>query len=96
MTKGRHLALATQTDFPWRTTIRTVFQAIVALAAGLPLLINEAGVNGSTVPGIVTVLAVAAAITRIMALPFTEQFLRRFVPFLAAAPKSTERANPGA
>jgi len=74
-----------QTKYPVRTIIRTVFQVIVALAVGLPFLVNAAGLD-ETVPGVAVVLAVAAAITRVMALPWTEEFLERFIPWLASEP----------
>lgn len=80
----------TQVRRPWRSTLRTVFQALVGLAAIAPLV--AAGVEEATgydlegVPFIVTALAAAAAVTRVMAIQAVEAWLRRFLPFLAAAP----------
>lgn len=82
----------TQVRRPWRSTARTVFQALVGLAAIAPLI--AAGVEEATgydldgVPFIVVALAAAAAVTRVMAVPGVEAWLRRFLPFLAAAPDS--------
>lgn len=81
----------TQVRRPWRATLRTVFQALVSLAALAPLLaaaLEEAtGYDLEGVPFVVTVLAICAGVTRVMALPAVEAFLRRFLPFLAAQPK---------
>lgn len=77
----------TQTEHPARATARTVFAVVIALAIGAPLLITASGV-GSDVAGVAVILAIAGAITRIMALPWTNEFLARFAPWLAAAPKT--------
>lgn len=73
----------TQSEFPWRTTVRTVFQALIALAAAAPLLVATAGFDAGA-GGVAVFLAVSAAVTRVMALPVVEGFLQRFVPWLAA------------
>lgn len=76
----------TQARYPWRAVLRTVFAGIVALAALMPALVNASGLaETSTAAG--GVLAVAGGITRIMAVPGVNDFLQRFVPWLAAAPK---------
>lgn len=81
----------TQVRRPWRSTARSVFQFAVALATLLPFIAT--GVYGDDLaqaPVIVgQVLLVAGAITRVMALPQVETFLRTFLPFLSAAPKET-------
>ncbi len=84
----------TQVRRPWRSTVRTVFQALIGLAAIAPLI--AAGVEEATgydlegVPFVVVALAASAAVTRVMAIPAVEQWLRSFMPFLAAAPKPTD------
>jgi hypothetical protein len=75
----------TQVKRPWRATLRTVFQGAIALAAVLPLILASAGIAPVGVAGIA--LAVAGAITRIMAIPAVEDFLQNYLPFLAARPK---------
>ncbi len=57
-----------------RRTIRTVFALVLGIAAGLPLLVETAGLP-STLPGLGTVLAVAGAVTRVMALPMVDGWL---------------------
>ncbi|MBV6697424.1 hypothetical protein KV557_09840 [Kitasatospora aureofaciens] len=57
-----------------RRTVRTVFALVLGIAAGLPLLVQTAGLP-STLPGLGTVLAVAGAITRAMALPVVDGWL---------------------
>lgn len=92
MTESTPVPVPTQVRRPWRATLRTAFQALVALAALAPLIaaaIEEAtGYDLDGVPFVVTVLACAAAVARVMALPAVEVFLRTFVPFLAAAPEA--------
>ncbi|WP_432112881.1 hypothetical protein [Streptomyces sp. S1] len=61
-----------------RRTARTVFQTIVSVAAGMPLLLDAAGI-GDTVPGVAVVLGVSAAITRLMALPLVDNLLPSFL-----------------
>lgn len=81
----------TQVERPWRATLRTVFQALVALAALAPLVaaaLEEAtGYDLEGVPFVVVTLAICAGLTRVMALPQVEAFLQRFLPFLSAEPK---------
>lgn len=81
---GRRAILA-----PARRTIRTVVAVLIALAGLAPLIYREAA---QADPAAATgwlggVLAAAAAITRVMALPAVDAFLARFVPWLAASPR---------
>ncbi|MCY0922165.1 MULTISPECIES: hypothetical protein [unclassified Streptomyces] len=55
-------------------TIRTVFQAFLGLAAGLPLIIDASGIPQTTA-GVAVALAVAGAVTRVMALPVVHSLL---------------------
>lgn len=80
----------TQVARPWRTTIRTVFQGIVA-AAAVAAPVYEAAVHQDAAAATgwaATGLAVAAGVTRVMALPVVDRFLARFLPFLATQPAS--------
>jgi len=57
----------TQETHPWRATVRTVFQALIALSASWAVIVETIGLD----PGLVWVsgsLAAAAAVTRVMAL----------------------------
>jgi hypothetical protein len=74
----------TQVRRPWRATLRTAFAAFVALAAMAPVLVDAAGLDPARLPWLAGVLAVCAAVTRVLALPGVEAWLRRFVPWLAA------------
>jgi hypothetical protein len=86
---SKHIAAApTQVRRPWRTTVRSVFQAVVAGSAAAPLVyqaITQESPEAATGAG-ATLLLVTGAVTRVMALPSVEEWLRRFVPFLAANP----------
>jgi hypothetical protein len=57
-----------------RRTLRTGLQVVLGLAAGLPLLVHTAGLP-DTLPGLGVALAVAAAITRLMASPVVDGLL---------------------
>lgn len=77
----------TQVRRPWRSTVRTIFQGAVALATLIPFLVT--GVyngDGDYPAAVVQVLGVSGTITRVMALPQVENFLRRYLPWLSAAP----------
>ncbi|WP_345264759.1 hypothetical protein [Nocardioides nanhaiensis] len=79
----------TQTAYPWRATVRTVFAAVVGIAAVWGLVIEAAGVDPS-LPVVATSIAVAGAITRVLALPGVDDLLARLVPWLATEPPSDE------
>ncbi|MET9601084.1 hypothetical protein [Streptomyces sp. NPDC006459] len=57
-----------------RRTVRTIVQTVLALAAGLPLIIDAAGIP-QTAAGVALALAVAGGVTRVMALPVVEALL---------------------
>lgn len=78
------IAVSSQTIYPWRATLRTVVQVALALATLIPIIVVTGGipVEGA----VVTVLAVCATITRVMAMPVVNELLRRFVPWLLAEP----------
>ena len=69
-----------------RRTARTVFQAVVALAAAAPLIYSAVFSSSpeQASGGLLVALGVAGAITRVMALPGVETFLQTYVPWLAA------------
>ena len=77
----------TQVRHPWRSTVRTAFQAFVGLAVLMPYLVDAAGVD-ETLPGVAGALAVSTAVSRIMALPQVEEFLARFLPWLSTGVES--------
>ncbi|MET8352637.1 hypothetical protein [Micromonospora sp. NPDC005206] len=82
------MSTATQTRHPWRATARTIFAGTVAGLSLLPTIAVAGGID--TVPAVAQVVGVAAAITRVLALPGVESFMERFLPFLAAAPAAEE------
>jgi hypothetical protein len=77
----------TQVKRPWRATARTVFQALVGFAAMWGVIVETIGLDPSW-QWVSASLVVTGAITRIMALPAVEEFLAKFLPFLAAQPKA--------
>lgn len=85
--------MATQVKRPIRATIRTVFQTVIAFATLVPFLVTGVYGNGGDIPAVVAqVVIVAGAITRVMALRQVEEFLQRFVPWLAADPDVSPKA----
>lgn len=68
-----------------RRTLRTILQLVLGLAAGLPVLVHTAGLP-STLPGLGAALAVAAAITRIMAMPSVDNLLPGWLKMMPPAP----------
>lgn len=72
----------TQVEYPWKATVRTVFAVTVAVLTLIPVVAVTAGI--STQFAVVQVVAVAGAITRVLALPQVNDFLKTFVPWLAA------------
>lgn len=80
--------MATQVRRPWRTTARTVFQAIVGVAAATPVIYAAAAQESPELATGAAAIVVGGAgvITRVMALPQVEDLLQRFVPWLAADP----------
>jgi hypothetical protein len=76
-----------------RRTLRTGLQVLVGLAAALPLLVHTTGLP-STLPGLGTALAVAAAVTRLMASPLVDQLLPGWLK-AAPAKASLPPIGPG-
>lgn len=85
---------STQTRHPWRATVRTVVQALVALAAMWGLLIEAAGLDPSA-PVVAASVAVMGAVARVMALPQVDGWLARFVPWLAAGDTGRDDGHGG-
>ena len=75
----------TQTQHPARATIRTVFAGLLALVTLLPYILGAAHVD-TTVWG-AQALAVAAGVTRVLAIPAVNAWLTENVPWLAATPR---------
>lgn len=89
---SKYLATTTQCAHPWRAVIRTILALIGAIASAAPLIyvaISQQSPELAT-GAAAQVLAMAAAITRILALPVVEDFLQRFLPWLAAAARGDD------
>lgn len=84
MAELAHHEQPTQTRRPWRATLRTAAATAVAGLPLLPILARSLGID--TIPIVAAVLAGTAGITRFLADPRTEQFLRTHLPSLAADP----------
>lgn len=91
MTQPSGLPSTTQTRNPWAAVRRTLaagVAALVVLAPVAPDIARALGVEGiAWVAGVLTVLA---AVTRVLAIPQVEKWLRAHWPSLAAAPPSDD------
>ena len=73
---------STQERAPWRATLRTLFAALIGLASMWALIVEALGLDQG-IPWVAASLAVTGAVTRLMALPAVNDWLRRYVPWLA-------------
>ena len=91
---GRHEAVAAAPAHPVRRVVRTAFAVVVALAVLIPSVIEAVGIDRAHQPRLYAIAAgalfVASAITRVLALPSVELFLRQFVPWLSASDTAAE------
>lgn len=62
-----------RTQRPWVATLRSVGITAIVLLPALPEIARAAGVE--TVPFVASTLAVAAAVTRVLAVPAVAQFI---------------------
>lgn len=80
----------TVTRYPWRATLRTVIVAAVGLLPVLPDIARAAHIE--TVPVVVSVLAVTAAVQRIISTPSVEAWLQKTFPHTASVPPHDPQA----
>ena len=83
---------STQVKHSWRATARTVFQAAVGMAAlAAPIYTAITHKDSNLVVGgfIGAALVVSAAVTKVMAMPIVDAWITKFLPFLAAQPKTS-------
>lgn len=74
----------TQVRKPWRATFRTTLTAFVALMPLIPQIAEAAHIN--EIPAVASVVGLAAAISRVLALNGVESWLDKYIPILAAEP----------
>ena len=82
------IARPTQSQHPARAVIRTVFAFVASLALVIPVVVEAIGADFASVPVVATIVGVAAAVTRVLAIPQVNEFLQRWVytSWLAANP----------
>lgn len=78
--------LPTQSKHPWRATVRTIAAMLVGAVSLLPTV--AAVTHLDSYAAVAQAVAVAALVTRVLAIPGVDGWLRRFAPFLAASPTS--------
>lgn len=74
----------TQVRKPWRATFRTTLTALVALIPLIPQIAEAANID--EIPAVASVVALSAAISRVLALNGVEAWLDKYIPILAAEP----------
>ena len=84
----------TQVRRPWRATVRTIFQGLVgASAMAAPVYEAATHRDAAAASGYAALgLGICAGVTRVMALPAVNDWLGRFLPFLAADYTGEHRA----
>ena len=83
---GKHSSYqgsSTQVAYPWRATVRSVFQGVLGFAAMWAVIVETLGIDAK-IPWVAASLAFTAAVTRVMALGVVEDWLARYVPWLAS------------
>lgn len=76
-----------------RRTLRTIVQTVIGLAAATPLIIDAAGIP-RTAAGVGVALAVAAGLTRVMALDAVQKLLPKWLRITPPVPLPTPQPAP--
>lgn len=87
---------ATQIEFPRKALVRTAFQALVGLIVLVPVIIAETGLTVEQLPWLAPVVAVAAFVSRLMAIPAVNDFLTKFGLGATPAGSEIDPLDPGA
>lgn len=74
----------TQVKKPWRATFRTTLTALIAIIPLIPQIAEAAHID--EIPAVASVIAIAAGVSRVLALNGVESWLDKYIPILAAAP----------
>jgi len=61
----------------WKRTIRTAIQSAIALAPLAPILVPALGISATATVG-ATIIAIAAAVTRVMQVPQVTELLNKY------------------
>lgn len=85
---GEHSApeTVTQSQYPWRATLRTVIAFLIAILPYIATYLSDATPEAQT-GAVAAAVPIVAGVTRFLALPGVDDVLRRYLPILAAAPR---------
>lgn len=75
-----HKEKTTQQNHPWRAMVRTAIAMAIGFIPIGSMLIRELGLD--SVPFFAVALGVGAAVTRVLAMPETGKFLKKYAPWL--------------
>lgn len=62
----------------WKRTIRTAIQSVIALAPIVPILVPALGISATAGVGAI-LIAIAAAVTRVMQVPQVSELLNKYL-----------------
>jgi hypothetical protein len=76
----------TQSNHPWRATVRTLFAIVVGLASSWGVVAQALNLD-PTWGWVAIGAALAATVTRVLANPTVEALLKQYLPWLSAEPR---------
>lgn len=71
-----------QVRHPWRAVLRTVITGLLALLPILPQIADVANID--EIPAVAQFIATTVVVQRVLSLPAVENWLRTYVPWMAA------------
>ena len=77
---------ATQSQFPWRATLRTVVAFLIAILPYIAASLTDASPEAQT-GAVAVALPIVAGVTRFLALPGVDSILKQYLPILSATPR---------
>ena len=87
---GKHTlpeGAATQSQYPWRATLRTVVAFLIAILPYIATWLGDSSAEAQT-GAAAAALPIVAGVTRFLALPGVDDVLRRYLPIMAATPRA--------
>lgn len=85
--------LPTQVKHPWRASLRTAVAGAIGLLSLLPVIVAVGHVPAAE--WVIQLLAVSTGITRVLATPAVDEWLRQYMPWLAAASPAPSESPEG-
>ena len=77
---------ATQSQYPWRAVARTVVAFLIAILPAVLAALTDASTTTQST-ALASAVPIIAGVTKILANPAVDAFLKQYLPALATAPK---------